>query len=91
MVTSTFVFEGDGRVQEYVGGYEDWVRQRLAEKGAAAKKARAAAEKPSEPAAEKPKTTKIVVKTKKLSFKEASELANMEGTIEIVHVQPGAT
>ena len=27
VVTSTFVFEGDGRVQEYVGGYEDWVRQ----------------------------------------------------------------
>ncbi len=35
VVTSTFVFEGDGRVQEYVGGYEDWVRQRLAEKSAA--------------------------------------------------------
>jgi ATP-binding cassette subfamily F protein uup len=26
-VTSTFVFEGDGQVQEYVGGYEDWLRQ----------------------------------------------------------------
>jgi len=30
VVTSTFVFEGDGRVQEYVGGYEDWLRQRSA-------------------------------------------------------------
>ena len=28
VVTSTIVFEGDGRVQEYVGGYEDWLRQR---------------------------------------------------------------
>ena len=28
VVTSTFVFEGEGRVQEYVGGYEDWIRQR---------------------------------------------------------------
>jgi len=28
-ITSTLVFEGDGRVQEYVGGYEDWLRQRL--------------------------------------------------------------
>ena len=28
VVTSTFVFEGGGRVQEYVGGYEDWLRQR---------------------------------------------------------------
>jgi ATP-binding cassette subfamily F protein uup len=28
VVTSTLVFEGNGRVQEYVGGYEDWLRQR---------------------------------------------------------------
>jgi len=28
VVTSTLVFEGDGRVQEYVGGYDDWLRQR---------------------------------------------------------------
>ena len=28
VVTSTLVFEGDGRVREYVGGYEDWLRQR---------------------------------------------------------------
>ena len=27
VVTSTLVFEGEGRVQEYVGGYEDWLRQ----------------------------------------------------------------
>ena len=28
VVTSTFAFEGDGVVREYVGGYDDWVRQR---------------------------------------------------------------
>jgi ATP-binding cassette subfamily F protein uup len=28
VVTSTLVFEGDGRVVEYVGGYEDYLRQR---------------------------------------------------------------
>jgi ABC transport system ATP-binding/permease protein len=28
VVTSTLVFEGGGRVNEYVGGYSDWVRQR---------------------------------------------------------------
>ena len=27
VVTSTIVFEGDGRLQEYVGGYDDWLRQ----------------------------------------------------------------
>ncbi len=30
VVTSTLVFEGDGRVQAYAGGYDDWVRQRPA-------------------------------------------------------------
>ena len=27
VVTSTIVFEEDGRIQEYVGGYSDWLRQ----------------------------------------------------------------
>jgi ATP-binding cassette subfamily F protein uup len=44
VVTSTFVFEGDGRVQEYVGGYEDWVRQRLAEKSGGSKRTRPTSE-----------------------------------------------
>ncbi|MGB5339644.1 MAG: ATP-binding cassette domain-containing protein [Gammaproteobacteria bacterium] len=30
VVTSTLVFEGAGRVGEYVGGYSDWLRQRPA-------------------------------------------------------------
>ena len=28
VATSTLVFEGEGRFKEYVGGYDDWVRQR---------------------------------------------------------------
>jgi ATP-binding cassette subfamily F protein uup len=28
VVTSTLVFEGDGKVEDYVGGYDDWLRQR---------------------------------------------------------------
>jgi ATP-binding cassette subfamily F protein uup len=28
VVTSTLVFEGGGRIGEYVGGYDDWIRQR---------------------------------------------------------------
>ncbi len=28
VVTSTLVFEGDGRINEYIGGYDDWLRQR---------------------------------------------------------------
>jgi ATP-binding cassette subfamily F protein uup len=33
VVTSTFVFEGDGRIQEYAGGYVDWLRQRGGQMG----------------------------------------------------------
>ena len=28
VVTSTLVFEGDGHIGEYIGGYDDWLRQR---------------------------------------------------------------
>jgi ABC transport system ATP-binding/permease protein len=28
VVTSTFVFEGNAHVQEYIGGYDDWLKQR---------------------------------------------------------------
>ena len=31
IVTSTLVFEGGGAVKEYVGGYDDWLRQRTVE------------------------------------------------------------
>jgi len=30
VVSSTIAFEGDGKVMEYIGGYDDWLRQRKA-------------------------------------------------------------
>jgi ATP-binding cassette subfamily F protein uup len=88
VVTSTFVFEGDGRVQEYVGGYADWVRQRLAEKASSARSKRGPA--PAE--ALKPKTTKIEVKApaKKLSFKEQRELEALPAKIEALESEQRA-
>jgi ATP-binding cassette subfamily F protein uup len=88
VVTSTFVFEGDGRVQEYVGGYEDWVRQRLAEKSAATRKSRASETANVPP--EKPKTTKIVVKPRKLSFKEQRELDALPASIDALETEQRA-
>jgi ATP-binding cassette subfamily F protein uup len=88
VVTSTFVFEGDGRVQEYVGGYEDWVRQRLAEKSAATRKGRAP--ETANMAPEKPKTTKIVVKPRKLSFKEQRELDGLPAAIDALETEQRA-
>ncbi len=51
VVTSTIAFEGDGRVAEYIGGYDDWLRQRPsatipADKPAASSRARSSRSRP---------------------------------------------
>ena len=75
VVTQVIAFEGDGKLMEYVGGYEDWVRVK---KFAGSQKAPAAA--PAKPAVkvqeEKPKTSS------KLSFKEQRELEEVPKRIE---------
>jgi ATP-binding cassette subfamily F protein uup len=75
VVTSTFVFTGDGRVSEYVGGYADWVRQRPSAKA------------PSSPDTTgkrtvTPKTTPVAARPKKLSFKEKRELGELPALID---------
>ena len=76
-VTSTLVFEGDGRVQEYVGGYDDWLAQRAA-----------AAEAPDAPAPkETPPTPATVPPRKKLSFKERREFDALPGRIEALETE----
>jgi len=77
VATSTFVFEGNGRVQEYVGGYDDWVRQRAAAMPAARRQPRAAG--PSEPSA--------VATNRKLSYKERRELADLPARIEVLEAE----
>ena len=72
VVTSTLVFEGDGRVREYVGGYEDWLRQRPEEEPAA---------KRSSPAAPGAGRASLSSR-KKLSFKEQRELETLPERIE---------
>ena len=89
VVTSTLVFEGDGRVAEYVGGYEDWLRQRdtatpkrISPAPAATPKAAApktAAPKAAAPNDEAPKKAKS---TKKLSFREQQEFDALPARIE---------
>jgi ATP-binding cassette subfamily F protein uup len=76
VVTSTLVFEGEGRVNEYVGGYTDWLRQRRS--SALAKTPVAARAAPS-PAAVR---TAPPAKTRKLSYKEQRELDSMPGAIQ---------
>jgi ATP-binding cassette subfamily F protein uup len=62
VVTSTLVFAEDGKIEEYVGGYDDWLRQRgisLPQAGA----------KPRKKTTTKPRAT-----TAKITFKEEREL-----------------
>jgi len=76
VVTSTIVFE-DGQIAEYVGGYDDWVRQREERE-----KARAAAKPPSPPRAKTPPPAPPAARAGRLSFKEQQELAALPGRIE---------
>ena len=77
VVTSTIVFEEDGQVREYVGGYSDWVRQghQLAETENIA-----VAEARKHEASDRRKTKS---KTK-LSYKEQRELDQLPGEIELL-------
>ena len=77
VVTGTFVFEDGGRVNEFVGGYTDWVRQRkLAPVAPPAKRSiPVSAPKPAQP------------KQRKLSLKEIAELAALPGRIDALEGQ----
>ena len=73
VVTSTIVFEGNGKFEEYVGGYEDMLRQRITpmptENNLKIRK--------KEQVYEQPKQSK-----KKLSYKETRELEKLPALIE---------
>ena len=82
VVTSTLVFEGDGRVGDYVGGYSDWLRQRPAAQPAAPEnKPKAAA-----PVAAAAANTS----RRKLSYKEQRELDALPGRIDALESEQAA-
>jgi ATP-binding cassette subfamily F protein uup len=77
VVTSTLVFEGDGRVASYVGGYSDWLRQRPAPA--------ASRPRPGEPSARaEPAPARSMESSgpKKLGYREQRELASLPDRIE---------
>jgi ATP-binding cassette subfamily F protein uup len=81
VVTSTIAFDEDGGVRSYVGGYDDWVRQRpptramLEESAAPDEKAKV----------ERPKKDR----PKKLSFKDKKELEALPAEIETLESEQG--
>ena len=83
VVTGTLVFEGEGRVCEYVGGYDDWLRQRPAT-GANDETARS--EKTGRP--ERKARTKG--SPGKLSYKDQRELQALPAGIESLDKEQAA-
>ncbi len=79
VVTSTIAFEGDGKVYEYIGGYDDWLRQKR-ERDAITKQATTQTNTSN---VDKPATTnKAAIKPKKLSYKLQRELDLMPQKID---------
>ncbi|HUL01414.1 MAG TPA: ATP-binding cassette domain-containing protein, partial [Nitrospirota bacterium] len=73
VVTSTLVFEGEGAVNEYVGGYDDWLRQERPKAGIIVQ-----VKAEQEKVASRTKAEKI----RKLTFKEKKELEEIPRYIE---------
>jgi ATP-binding cassette subfamily F protein uup len=79
VVTSTLAFEEDGLIHEYVGDYDDWLRQRpelTSKKQEASQETRQ--DKPSKAGTEKPK---------KLSYKDQRELDQLPQKIETLETE----
>ncbi|QIE88808.1 ATP-binding cassette domain-containing protein [Pseudomonas nitroreducens] len=92
VVTSTLVFEGEGRVREFVGGYQDWLRQ-----GGSPKLLGVGEEKGDKPAAaavvEQPVAVSAPAEAapkKKLSYKLQRELEAIPGQIEALESEMAA-
>lgn len=101
VVTSTLVFEGDGVVAEYVGGYDDWLRQRPAPTESSTISASSKpllVKQPAQVTAPTSPSPSSTSKPRKLSFKEqrekealAIELAEFPARIEALETEIAKT
>jgi len=85
VVTSTLAFESDGLVREYVGGYEDWLRQRrqapMAATAAGGGEARTSPAPEPDGQTATPREAEHPAR-KRLSYNEQRELEQLPGRIE---------
>jgi len=77
VVTSTIVFEGNGVVKEYIGGYDDWMRQRPEEPV----QSKAVVVKKKAPPAPAPKAKP------KAGFRQQKELDSLPQTIQSLEAE----
>ncbi|MBN2808518.1 MAG: ATP-binding cassette domain-containing protein [Deltaproteobacteria bacterium] len=75
VVTSTLVFAENGEVQEYAGGYDDWLMQRPAAGPLPELELKNSNRKKEKPRSQKPR---------KLTFKEKAELDSLPANLELL-------
>ncbi len=78
VVTNTLVFEEEGLINEYVGGYDDWLRQRKVDTSPASREK-------APPKPEKAQTRPE--RTRKLSYKEQRELEDLPERIDALEAE----
>ena len=78
VVTGTLALEGEGRVKEYAGGYDDWLRQRKPDEPPAV-------EPPVKPAPVRP----IKQRARRLTYKEQRELEALPELIASLEAELG--
>lgn len=78
IVTSTLVFNGNGKIEEYIGGYQDWIRQTKHIKTSATS---------TKNITPKTDTQGINKPKKKLSFNEQRELDNLPQLIHTLEAE----
>jgi ATP-binding cassette subfamily F protein uup len=81
VVTSTMVFEAEGRVAEYVGGYADWLRQRAAPNDRRADPRASSSGRHAEPVEASGPSRR------KLSYNERRELDRLPARIESLEAE----
>lgn len=93
VVTSTLVFEGEGKVREFVGGYQDWLRQGgtprllgVSESKSGKAELNTALAPAAEPAPAAAAPSEAPAK-KKLSYKLQRELEALPGQIDAVEAE----
>lgn len=79
VVTQVIVFEGNGKLCEYIGGYEDWIRLKHSEENISQQKA---VSKPSAASSAIISKSAKVSRANRLSYHETRELETLPGKID---------